>query len=629
MIKDATETEKVIAAQAADAVLAIRIDDDQTQEESSTITVTLGPPTTSGNYNIACPDSASVAVRNDDFYDEVLPLQSDDSAASSSTETPVGVCRPDGPTVTIADGTAVTEGATARFTLTRTEPPSHPLSDPLTVSVAVEQTSISVEPTPGDMLGTAPSSVTFGPGSKTATLEVPTISDTVHESNVRLSAGIAAATSDGDAYLVGGRAWGTAIVRDDDAPRPRPTPPAAPTGVVASSATANSLTVTWNTVNGVTYKVRKSTTDLTGRGPESAGSHRFTGLTPSSSYTLGVQAHRGGLSSNWVNAKALSTLASPSVKASVSRASCVIGGEVTVSWTTAGGKAPLTVSVTGPAPPTSTTVSSQTFACKTAGEQQATVRVTDSSATPVSASATVSWTVIDQKPAPVVTIEEVGRTTVASEWRLYADDIPGALPPNPPGSCYWEYWQQDRYALAEFETDWKWDSASGKWVLDPTTKIQIGAETDYIYEWYFTGYRLDCGLTAGAGTPPAPPTGALPAAPRRTCAESPPRADGGALSLDLDAQWCSIVRAGGELTARYGEWQVSLDLPSDRNWLVLAASQSESTEVVGLWIIDWQSKSHLILDPTTGVELSRRLAEGAGGLAVVLDAVAGSAKADE
>ncbi len=401
----------------------------------------------------------------------------------------------------------------------------------------------------------------------------------------------------------------------------------APWGLSVSGKTQNSLTLNWSDVPEATkYEVKRS--GSTSTETKTTTSHTFSGLTADTEYTLYVRSKNATqTSASWSQTKA-STLPSP--------------------------------------PP---------------------------------------------KPAPVVTTEKVGRTTVDNEWRLYADGIPGAYPPNPPGSCYWEYWQQDRYALADFETDWKWDASAWKWVLDPSTKRQVGVESDYIYEWYYTGTRYDCPPSTGEDKPPAPPTrglppgdhlmawdgdwfsftvpvGAeltlerrtvegqaatafsraggteieviparlelnppitenptlaaivtsfwaetepaklLPAAERHTCAESPPHAEGGALSLDLDAQWCTVVRGGGELTARWGDSQLSLNLPSGRTWVVLSAAQSQSTEAAGIWIIEWQSKSHLILDPATGVELSRRLTEGADGLSAVLDTVTKAAKGD-
>ena len=59
-------------------------------------------------------------------------------------------------------------------------------------------------------------------------------------------------------------------------------------------------------------------------------------------------------------------------------------------------------------------------------------------------------------PSPFVSEEKVGWITAAeSEWRLFADGVPGAGSPDQPGTCYWILYQKDRYALAEFQTSYR------------------------------------------------------------------------------------------------------------------------------------------------------------------------------
>ena len=93
------------------------------------------------------------------------------------------------------------------------------------------------------------------------------------------------------------------------------------------------------------------------------------------------------------------------------------------------------------------------------------------------------------------------------------------------------------------------------------------------------------------------------------------------MCLQRPATWCVIVRSGGNLTVRLGSDSLALTLPADRVWLVTVAAQSSSTEASGVWIIEQRSKSHLILDPATGAEVSRRAAEGANDLSALFDAM--------
>ncbi|MCY4670956.1 MAG: hypothetical protein OXC29_23595, partial [Rhodococcus sp.] len=245
-----------------------------------------------------------------------------------------------------------------------------------------------------------------------------------------------------------------------------------------------------------------------------------------------------------------------------------------------------------------------------------------------------------QKPAPVVETQRARQTT-EFQWRLYGDGIPGARPPNPPGTCYIELYQRERYVLTEFEIPWRWDARQSKWVLDRANQKQVGLESDFLYtHWRAAGDRRDLtcpgagGDSNGANAPAKPEIGMLlpgdyvtawdgerysftiPDGPlvnletRRVgerdlmvfslatgvalaivppqafadppvvddptlaaivrsfqlerdpanlsagqerdgseaCVETPDREGEGALSLNLDAQWCLVVHGGGDVT---------------------------------------------------------------------------------
>ena len=319
---------------------------------------------------------------------------------------------------------------------------------------------------------------------------------------------------------------------------------------------------------------------------------------------------------------------------------------------------------------------------------------------------------IPPKPAPVVEIQKARQIT-EYQWRLYADGVPGALPPNPPGTCYWELYKRERYTLADFQIPWRWDETERKWVLDRSEKKQVGLETDYIYtHWRAAGDRRDLtcpgagGQEGGADAPPTLrpgvllpgdyvtvwggeryqftiPSGAevamqvgtnggqqamvfslasgdvvvvvpsqVSAAPpqtdnptlsaivqsfrpkhdssgpeEQTCAKSPERDNAGVLNLDLDTQWCTIVR-GGEVAVGVGPSRITLTLPAGRSWLILAAPRSATSDATGVWIIDQQSKSHIILDPASGAELGRQLTEAGAALGALFDAMLPQANGD-
>ena len=324
-----------------------------------------------------------------------------------------------------------------------------------------------------------------------------------------------------------------------------------------------------------------------------------------------------------------------------------------------------------------------------------------------------------QKPAPVVETQRARQTT-EYQWRLYGDGIPGARPPNPPGTCYIELYQRERYVLTEFEIPWRWDARQSKWVLDRANQKQVGLESDFIYtHWRAAGDRRDLtcpgagGDSNGANSPATPEIGMLlpgdyvtawggerysftipdgplvnletrrvgeqdvmvfslatgvvlaivppqaiadppvvddptlaaivrsfqlerdpanlPAGQERdgseTCVEPPDRAGEGALSLNLDAQWCLVVR-GGDVTVQSGTDRIALTLPAERVWLVMAAPRSGTTEALAIRIIDRQTKSQLVLDPVSGTELSRRITDGADALGELFDAMIPKASDD-
>ena len=113
------------------------------------------------------------------------------------------------PEVTITAGAAVTEGTDAAFTLSRTAPVGSPLSEPLTVRVAVTATG-------GVLDGVAASTVTFPAGDGTAELRAGTVKDTVVEDAATVTALVRADTASPARYEAGSPNSATVAVRDDD-----------------------------------------------------------------------------------------------------------------------------------------------------------------------------------------------------------------------------------------------------------------------------------------------------------------------------------------------------------------------------------------------------------------------------
>ena len=516
----------------------------------------------------------------------------------------------------------------------------------------------------------------------------------------------------------------------------------APTHVRVTSRTSTRLTLAWDLVDGADrYDLRRITPDATCESDDSVkddttkSPYSFTPLSHDTPYHLCVRATlstNSDVASEWVKAAAttkaqqLAAPSSPSAGSATTNSLTLTWTAVndedvgqyevkhnhsTTTWTVASTRTSYTFSLN---PNTDYILSVRALARSGSGR-------TDSRWAPAASARTKAESTPQPtdprqrppRPEPVVTNEEVGRTVVAYRWRAFGD-LPGGAPPNPPGTCYLELYQRDRYALVDFTTWWTFNESRWIWELDESTKRETGLESEHIYtDWYTQGRRsyLQCPTGAqGAADVAVPPAGTLlpgdyvlawggewysftipsgaevsltnraigereamvfgvasgaeivivpaqvaadlptsdnatlaaivesfraetdsakrPAgAERRTCTDSPPRDDAGALSLDLNAQWCSVVSSGGAVTVSYGAKRLSLTVPADRTWLIFAASQSESTEVVGIWIMDRQTKAYVILNPADGAELARHAPADADDLPALLDALAASASA--
>ena len=166
-------TSVTIPAGAVSATFEVPTDDDDVDEDDSTVTATISP---GAGYAIGVPNSASVTVYDND----------------------------DAPTVTIRPGVALaTEGYAPRFIISRTGY----WTSALVVDLTVTET--------GDMIGPddeGPTSITIRARETSATLYVPTVDDTVAEDDSTVTATITTSTR----YTTGTPDSASVTTRDDD-----------------------------------------------------------------------------------------------------------------------------------------------------------------------------------------------------------------------------------------------------------------------------------------------------------------------------------------------------------------------------------------------------------------------------
>ena len=158
------------------ATLTLATAGDDADEPDGSVTVTVTVADGSG-YTVGSAGSGTVAVRDDD-----APL----------------------PVVTLAAGSAVTEGGDAVFTLTATPAPAADL--PVSVTVA----------TYGDWGVSAGTQTVTIPTTGSATLTLATTDDAADEPD----GSVTATVQTGSGYTVGSAASGTVAVSDDDLPPP-------------------------------------------------------------------------------------------------------------------------------------------------------------------------------------------------------------------------------------------------------------------------------------------------------------------------------------------------------------------------------------------------------------------------
>ena len=224
-------------AEGGEAALTFTITNGVTFEDDQAVELTIGGNATPEDdftledengqtlqdpYEITFPSgdsSVSVTVQVvDDSDTEYAAETVTVSATLASTGASLGAAQtltippsdvPDTPEVSIAAGSAVTEGEDATFTLTRTGSTSIPFTSPLTVSVEATDR--------GSALGAGPpTSARFEGGDVTTEVPVPTLDDRVVEPAGAVTLLIRGSTSNPPVYLTATVNAATVTVDDND-----------------------------------------------------------------------------------------------------------------------------------------------------------------------------------------------------------------------------------------------------------------------------------------------------------------------------------------------------------------------------------------------------------------------------
>ena len=165
-----------------------------------------------------------------------------------------------------------------------------------------------------------------------------------------------------------------------------------PTGLT-TTATEDSVTLTWNALPDLSYQVKRGDGS---EGPaDSSTPHTFEGLESNTPYTLHVRARNSQGPSYWATETETTALAALELSAWASPTSCETGGTVTIHWSVSGGSDSYTVSVGGVAKSGNST----SFTCRsTAGTQTVNVVATDTVDTSLTDTAVVRLTVTASSP---------------------------------------------------------------------------------------------------------------------------------------------------------------------------------------------------------------------------------------
>ncbi|MCY3557884.1 MAG: fibronectin type III domain-containing protein [Chloroflexi bacterium] len=99
--------------------------------------------------------------------------------------------------------------------------------------------------------------------------------------------------------------------------------------------------------------------------------------------------------------------------------------------------------------------------------------------------------------------------------------------------------------------------------------------------------------------------------------------------VDLDANGCVQVVGYGVARLVASERTLTVILPDGHEWIVFSVPATNESAPSGIWLIDLDSGSMLVLDPVTATETARLLDSPGSAVGAVFDAITASASASE
>ena len=387
---------------------------------------------------------------------------------------------------------------------------------------------------------------------------------------------------------------------------------AAPNNVHVTSRTANSLTLAWDSVNGADgYEVKRTegNGETTPQAASGATSHLFTDLSANTQYKLYVRAKlstNSALTSAWAETPLTMTLRPPQPMGWVLTLPSVHDTET--RW--------IVVFV----PP---------FGQCNEFEEQRTKSTT------VTIYLFYEWEDGTGWVARAIESESV----LYSPWRRTGKAKVCEIPIRDgawllPAGEYELRWaaQQLRFTVPEDGQvelrSLRLDSGEDAAVFSVAGGAELVVTPDMLAEDAVTGLAGTSDPTLAAlssslelaqadSTQPTPAT-------ETPCAEVA-KPEIGAVEVDLADKACTIVRGGGAIKVSDGTGTLNLSLPTERDWLALAARHSAENDADAFWFIDLATGGWIVLNPANGAELERHTPADATGLSALLDAIAASA----
>ncbi len=247
-----------------------------------------------------------------------------------------------------------------------------------------------------------------------------------------------------------------------------------------------------------------------------------------------------------------------------------------------------------------------------------------------------------------VAAAEVIETTTSSAWSRTGSsricNFPRSATPGQYSLSAGHYeleWAEERIAFtvpagSSVELAWR-QQESGDYVavlsMKKGAELVVGADAlsgdDQARATRFAG-TTDPTLSAIAASLRDPATEAPEPSVTTTteCAVAEPSEDGVA-NVDLDAEFCVIVRGGGAVTVAQDEESLAITLAAGRDWLVVDGTGSDDAGTTAATFVDLLTGGSITLALTDGSELARHIPEGNTELPALFDAMIPAAPAGD